>query len=94
MFESGLNKNLDYVLAVVAEEALRIERIRKRSSLTEEQIRLRMENQFPADEVIEASDFVLYNDGSVEELHKKVNFFHSIFLTLQPRTKKNHGHPG
>ena len=93
MFESGLNKKLDYVLAVVAEDALRIDRTRRRSNLTEEQIRLRMQNQFPVDETIAASDFALYNNGSIDELYKKVDFFHSIFSTLQQLVKKNHGHP-
>jgi len=92
MFESGLNKKLDYVLTVAAEEALRTERVHKRSNLTEEQIRLRMENQIPVEEAIAASDFVLHNNGSVVELQRKVVFFHSIFSTLKPHTKRNHGH--
>ena len=87
MFESGLNKTLDYVLTVAADEALRIYRTRKRSNLTEEQIRLRMENQFSVEEAIEASDFVIENNDTVDQLYKKVIFFHSIFLTLKPRTK-------
>ncbi len=93
MFESGLNKKLDYVLTVAAEDALRIERVRQRSNLTEEQIRLRMENQIPVEEAMAASDFVLHNDGTADELRRKVVFFHSIFSTLKPYTKRNHGHP-
>ena len=93
MFKSGLNKKLDYVLTVAAEEALRIERVRQRSNLTEQQIRLRMENQIPVEEAMAASDFVLHNDGTADELRRKVVFFHSIFSTLKPYTKRNHGHP-
>jgi len=92
MFESGLNKNLDYVLTVAAEEALRIDRLRRRSNLTDEQIRSRMENQIPVDQAIESSDFVLHNNGSVKELQEKVTFFHTIFSALKPQTKRDHGH--
>ena len=93
MFESGLNKKLDYVLTVEVEEVLRIDRVRGRSNLTEEQIRLRIENQIPIDEAIAKSDFVLHNNGTADELHRKVVFFHSLFSTLKPQTKRNHGHP-
>ncbi|MGA7162263.1 MAG: dephospho-CoA kinase [Bacteroidota bacterium] len=92
MFESGLNKKLDYVLGIVAEVPIRIDRTVKRSNLSEEQIRLRIQNQFSVEETIALSDFVLYNDGSIAELHKKVDFFHSIFSTLQSLGKKSHGH--
>jgi dephospho-CoA kinase len=92
MFESGLYKEVDYALTVVAEERLRIDRTRRRGNLTEEQIRLRMANQFAVEEAIEASDFVLHNNDSIDELHKRVIFFHSIFSTLRPHVKKNHGH--
>jgi dephospho-CoA kinase len=92
MFESGLNKKLDYVLTVAAEDALRIDRVRNRSNLTEEQIRSRMESQIPIDEAIELSDFVLHNNGSVEDLQQKVIFFHTLFSALKPQAKRDHGH--
>jgi dephospho-CoA kinase len=92
MFESGLYKEVDYVLTVVAEERLRIERTEKRGNFSEGQIRLRMANQFAVEEAIEASDFVLHNNDSIDALHKRVFFFHSIFSTLKPRVKKDHGH--
>jgi dephospho-CoA kinase len=92
MFESGLDKRLDYVLTVAAEETLRIDRVRNRSNLTEDQIRSRMENQIPVDEAIESSDFVLHNNGSVEDLQQKAIFFHTLFSALKPQTKRDHGH--
>jgi len=92
MFESGLNERLDYVLTVAAEEALRIDRVRRRSNLTEEQIRSRMQNQIPADEAIELSDFVLHNNGSLDDLRAKVVFFHTIFSALKSHPKRDHGH--
>ncbi|HTY11267.1 MAG TPA: dephospho-CoA kinase [Bacteroidota bacterium] len=92
MFESRLNKRLDYVLTVAADEPHRIERVRLRSHLTEAQIRSRMESQIPPDEAAAASDFIVHNDASLDELRKKVVFFHTIFSALKPQTAKNHEH--
>jgi dephospho-CoA kinase len=91
LFESRLDKKVDYVLTVVADEARRIDRVRKRDNISEEQIRQRISNQFPVDEAIDASDFVLYNNETVDVLHAKVNFFHTIFSALKPRSKQFHG---
>jgi dephospho-CoA kinase len=90
LFESRLNKKVDYILTVVADEALRIERVRQRDNVSVEQIRLRMANQFPVDKAVEASDFVLYNNDSPDVLHAKIKFFHIVFSTLKPRLKKSH----
>ena len=92
MFESGLNDVVDYVLAVVAEEGVRIARSQNRDHLTEEQIRLRMARQLPLQETIERSDFILHNNGSLDSLQQKVRFFHSIFIALKPRPVRNHDH--
>lgn len=88
LFESRLNKKVDYVLTVVADEALRIERVKKRDNISDEQIRQRMANQFPIDEAVEASDFVVYNNDPPDALHAKIKFLHTVFSTLKPRLKK------
>ncbi len=88
LFESRLNKKVDYILTVVADEALRIERIKKRDTMTDEQIHLRMASQYPIDKAVEASDFVLYNNDSPEALQPKIKFLHTVFSTLKPRLKQ------
>jgi dephospho-CoA kinase len=88
LFESRLSKKVDYILTVVADESLRIERVRKRDNMSDEQIRQRMSNQFPIDKAIEASDFVVYNNDSPDALHAKIEFLHTVFSTLKPRLKK------
>lgn len=88
LFESRLNKKVDYILTVVADEALRIERVRKRDNISDEQIRQRMANQFPVDKAVEASDFVVYNNDSLDALHAKIKFLNTVFSTLKPRLKK------
>jgi dephospho-CoA kinase len=88
LFESRLNKKVDYILTVVADERLRIERVKKRDDMSDEQIRLRMANQFPIDKAAEASDFVVYNNDTPDALHAKIKFLHTVFSTLKPRLKK------
>ena len=88
LFETQLKKNVDYILTIVVDESRRIDRLMKRGSLSEEQIRLRMTNQYPVDRAIEASDFVVYNNDMPEALDAKIQFLHTIFSTLKPRLKK------
>lgn len=64
LFESGTNKGLDKIIAVYAPDELRIKRASERDGIGEEQVRSRMENQWPQEEVMRLSDVVIYNDGS------------------------------
>jgi dephospho-CoA kinase len=75
LFESGSNTGLDGVIAVTAPEALRIERVMQRDSITEEEVRKRMANQWPEEEKLKRANWIIYNDGralepQVEEIHR------------------------
>jgi dephospho-CoA kinase len=84
MFESGMFELVDYVLAIVTEEDERVLRISERDNATVEQIKARMKSQISMEELLELSDFQIQNNGSVDELTSKVNFFSILFSTLQP----------
>ncbi len=92
MFESGLAKQMDYVLTVAAEDTRRIGRVRKRSDMTEEQFRAVVESQIPVEVSIESSDFVIHNNGTFDELRRKAAFFHTIFSALKPHQERDNGH--
>ncbi len=62
IFESGSQKNLDKVIGVFAPEELRIQRIMQRDVITEEGIRLRMQNQMNEEEKMKMCDLVILND--------------------------------
>lgn len=62
LFENGFDKQCDYIITVTASENQKIERVMKRDSLTEIQIRQRMSNQWSDEEKIKKSDFVIYNN--------------------------------
>jgi dephospho-CoA kinase len=62
IFESGSQKDLDYVIGVSAPESLRISRTVKRDNITAEAVIMRMKNQIAEDEKMKLCDFVIYND--------------------------------
>ncbi len=62
IFESGSQKNLDKVIGVHAPEELRIKRIMQRDKITEDGIRLRMQNQMNEEDKMKLCDFVIWND--------------------------------
>jgi dephospho-CoA kinase len=62
IFESGSEKELDYVIGVYAPEELRIQRVMKRDDTTREAIQQRMRNQLNEEEKIKRCDFVITND--------------------------------
>ena len=70
LFESGIDKDCDSVIAVVADEDVRLSRIIKRDGISEESARMRMKNQKCTDFFIENSDFVIENNGN--EIAEKV----------------------
>ena len=61
LFESGRAEMCDYIIAVVAEEKDKIQRIMKRDGLSKEQILDRMKNQLDDTSKIKKADFVIYN---------------------------------
>lgn len=62
MIESGNYKLLDLLIVVTAPEALRVQRVMQRDSLSEREVRARMKNQLPEEEKVKLADFVIVND--------------------------------
>jgi dephospho-CoA kinase len=66
IFESGSYARLDKIITVAANLEIRIDRIIKRDKVTREDVLARMKNQWPQEDKISKSDFVIYNnDGDV-----------------------------
>ena len=70
MFESGINRLMDIVIAVVAPKELRIQRVMARDHISREKVLEWMSRQYPQREVIQRADFVLVNDGKANIEHQ------------------------
>jgi len=82
IFESGAQKQLDYVIGVYAPTPIRIQRTMHRDNVSREEVMARMDKQI--DEVIKMRlcDFVIKNDEQ-ELLIPQVITLHQHLLTLE-----------
>jgi len=78
LFESGLDKKCDFILGVIAEDSLLYKRIEKRDKRNYVEINKRLSMQKNEDFISKNSDYVIINNGSLEELQDKVNIFLSF----------------
>lgn len=64
IFETGIEKTLDGVIAVTAPEALRLKRVLQRPGMTETLIKERMKNQLPSEVLENKANWIIKNDES------------------------------
>lgn len=73
LFESGFNKECEFIVAVTADIDVRIDRIMARDGIDKNAATLRIKSQLPDSYLIENSDYHLVNNGSFEDLEKQVS---------------------
>jgi len=71
LFEAGGDAHVDATAAVVAPDADRVAWVTERDEVTPEQVQARMGHQLPQDELRRRADYVIENDGSLEDLRRK-----------------------
>lgn len=64
IFETGTHLLLDGVIVVSAPEELRIIRVMQRNGFSREQVKARMERQWPEEQLLSKADFIVHNDES------------------------------
>jgi len=79
IFESGSDKNLDYVIGVQSPKELRINRAMKRNNVTREEVEARMKLQLDEDEKMSRCDFIIANNEQ-QLLIPQVILLHEKFL--------------
>ncbi|MCD6099830.1 MAG: dephospho-CoA kinase [Candidatus Neomarinimicrobiota bacterium] len=73
IFESGLDARLDYTVLIYAKLKIRLERALRRGNLSREEIMRRIKFQMPEEEKKELADFVIDNNGSLEQLRESMH---------------------
>ncbi|MCX8079825.1 MAG: dephospho-CoA kinase [Bacteroidia bacterium] len=79
LFESGIYKKCSENILVTSPMELRMARLKKRDGLSEDEIRKRMEAQWPDEKKIPLADYVIRNDEKhsvieqVWDIHRKIS---------------------
>jgi dephospho-CoA kinase len=85
LLEKKMESLFDFLVIVISSEKNRLERLAQRG-LTTEQANARMAKQVSDDERKAAADFLIVNDGNIEQLQADVE---KIWQTLQERSFKS-----
>lgn len=83
LLDHGRPDNLDVVVVVDAQKLTRVNRIKKRDEFSQEDIEGRMAKQLDAEKMKEMADFVIQNDGDVDELISKAEDVYHKLMDLE-----------
>jgi len=72
LFENQMESLVDKVLVVATHDAIRRERLKARSGWDDDEISRRLAAQLSDDEKIRRADYVIWNNGSVQETQSQV----------------------
>ena len=72
LYESNLDKICDLVIGVVAKEEDKIDRICLRDDISEEMAKKRLSIQLNDDYIKNRADYIIINNGNIEELEEEI----------------------
>ena len=81
LFESGLDKNCDLIIAVLADHQTLVERIVYRDNISIEMAEKRLKNQYDDGFFQEHADFIIHNSRSDDPKEQVINILKKIGLT-------------
>lgn len=64
LFETGNYKSFDGIILVTAPEKVRMQRVKERDQLTDEQVQSRFNAQLSEEEKMKLTDYIISNDGN------------------------------
>lgn len=85
LFEKNLQSDMKATILVTATEETRIARVMERDQTTKTEVRDRIASQMPESLKRKRADYILENDGSVDELRREVRFLLERFLRVDAR---------
>lgn len=82
IFESGLYKDMDYVITVYSNKKNRVDRIVLRDGASKKEVESIMKYQMDDKLKIEKSDFVIVNNKTLDDLREQIRFVSKVLHTL------------
>ncbi|MEO8211165.1 MAG: dephospho-CoA kinase [bacterium] len=82
LFESGFNKDFDYVVTVYSTKKNRINRLMIRDESSKNEINHLMKFQIDEKKKMAMSDFVLMNDKTIDDLKIQVDFLSKVLKAM------------
>lgn len=78
LFEKNMREQFDSVLLVASKPEFQRQRMAARDGLPADEIDRRLAAQIPIHEKISLSDYVIHNDGTIEDLERAVDHYISL----------------
>lgn len=72
LFEAKMEYLFDKIIMVYTDDEIRLKRLMKRNNYTEQEAKIRMNSQISQDEKIKLCDYVIYNNGTINELAQSI----------------------
>lgn len=90
LFEKKLHMQdeMKAVILVASAADNRIARVKDRDALTTEEVLARMRAQLPEDEKRRLADYIILNDGDLDDLRREVEYLISRYLKLPSREER------
>lgn len=85
LYEAKLSKQFDHVVLVKAKPKVAVERASRSLGMTKEDVIKRLNTQIDQSKKEKLADFVIANDGSLDELRSRVALVHIILSSLAGR---------
>lgn len=88
IYELNLEHMFDTVVVVASRMKNRIERIQQRDKLSEAEINDRINKQIPIEDKVKWGDFVIHNNGSLEQLEQKTLKLYTKLVNMAKKKQK------
>lgn len=89
VFEAKLENKFDYIVLIKSDLALRLKRVIERDRITPDEFYRRIQFQIDPNDAEEHSNFVIYNNGTIEELTTRFEFIYRVILKLTEQKIRN-----
>ena len=87
IYEAKLEDRFDYIILVMADRDIAVERAANKLGIKKAAAAKRLKMQIPQSTKEKFADFVISNNGSLEELKKRVHLLHSVLLSLAKKSE-------